>query len=75
MNNLEILNKYTYKNEFIDLQERIFNTLYQDNNKIIPTIKCVGYLINSLKERGVLSEQDIDSMLLHSVDQVLDNES
>jgi hypothetical protein len=59
----EILIERTYKN--LPVAERILYTLTEDEViKVNQTAKTVGLLVETLVNKGVLSEGDVDHMLL-----------
>ena len=59
----EILIERTYKN--LPVAQRILYTLTEDEViKVDQTAKTVGLLVETLVIKGVLSEEDVDHMLL-----------
>ena len=59
----EILIERTYKN--LPVAERILYTLTEDEViKVNQTAKTVGLLVETLVNKGVLSEEDVDHILL-----------
>ena len=59
----EILIERTYKN--LPVAQRILYTLTEDEViKVNQTAKTVGLLVETLVNKGVLSEGDVDHMLL-----------
>ena len=62
----EILLKKTYKSEKIAVSKRVAATL-GDGSQIHRVIKTVSSLIGKLHSQGVLSDDDIDDLLLDTV--------
>lgn len=65
----DILVEKTYKNDTTNTERRIYETLKDDN---VPkhhhrTAKLLALLIAELEKQGVLSEEQIDSLLLETI--------
>lgn len=66
----ELLNKHTYKLEGFSIDKRICYSLRQEKDKDlskVPTIKFLALLTKKLEEKGILSEEEIDNLLLDAV--------
>jgi hypothetical protein len=66
----ELLEKHTYKLDDFGTDKRVFYSLLEENDKDlskIPTIKFLSMLTKKLEEKGILSEEEIDELLLNSV--------
>jgi hypothetical protein len=66
----ELLEIHTYKLENFSTDKRVFYSLHKENDKDlskVPTIKFLALLIKKLQEKGILSEAEIDDLLLEAV--------
>lgn len=66
----ELLEKHTYKLEGFDTEKRVFYSLHKEKDKDlskIPPIKFLALLTKKLEEKGFLSEEEIDNLLLDAV--------
>lgn len=66
----ELLEIHTYKFEGFSTDKRVFNSLHKENDKDrskIPTIKFLALLTKKMEEKGILSEAEIDDLLLDAV--------
>ena len=65
----EILRKKTHKDDGLELEERIFYTLYDENKEIaLPYVcKSLSLLFKILKEKKIISDSDIDEILFKTV--------
>lgn len=71
MPNLEdVLSEKTFKQDGLETSRRVFYTIdpkINDANALHKTTKLLGILIEKLESRGILSEDDIDAMLLEII--------
>lgn len=64
----DVLAVQTYKNENTETGRRIYATLQDDKvSHHHRTAKLLSLLIQELETRGILSEADIDSLLLDTI--------
>lgn len=66
----ELLETYTHKYEGYDVSKRVFYSLHTENDKDFSktkTIKLLGELMTKLHQKGLLTDAEIDEMLLESV--------
>lgn len=66
----ELLEIHTYKSEDFSTDKRVFYSLHKENDKDLsknPTIKYLALLTKKLQEKGILSEAEIDDLLLEAV--------
>lgn len=64
----EILNKLTHKDQGLDLRRRVHYTLAPDAaSQMNLTTKALALLIAKLHEKKVLSDAEIDDLLLSTV--------
>ena len=64
----DMLIEQTYKGVHLDISERLFRTL-NDINSLEPkrTSKLLSELIEKLHQKGILSEDEIDSLLFDAI--------
>ena len=66
----ELLKKHTYKEENFKTKKRVFYSLLKETDKDsskVPSIKFIGLLTEKLQEKGLLTEEEIDDLLLEAV--------
>lgn len=66
----DVLAEQTHKQEGVETAKRAFYTIHpseQPAAALHRTAKLLGLLIENLENRGVLSEEDIDALLLDSI--------
>lgn len=64
----DILREQTFKEEGMELERRVFYTLTgQENLQSDRSCKLLGFLVKTLHERGLLSDAEIDEILLECV--------
>ena len=66
----KLLEIHTHKGGDFSTGKRVFYSLLKENDKDIskdPTIKFLGLLTEKLQEKGILSEEEVDDLLLESV--------
>jgi hypothetical protein len=70
-NLVDILREQTHKEEGLEIEQRVFYTLYEGKNQNLQNhrnSKAIAELIKILSEKGVLGEEDVDNILLRAVD-------
>lgn len=64
----EVLYEKTYKNQVDDLERRVFYTLTNDEKLTVHrTVKAVALLVKILKDKQLLTEEEIDKFLLETI--------
>ena len=66
----ELLETHTYKLEGFSTDKRVFYSLHKETDKDlskVPTIKFLALLTKKMEEKGILSEAEIDDLLLDAV--------
>lgn len=64
----ELLEIHTHKLEGFSTDKRVFYSLYKEKDlSKVPTIKFLGLLTEKLQEKGILSEEEVDDLLLEAV--------
>ena len=70
-NLVDILRDQTYKEEKLEIEQRVFYTLYEGKKQNLQdhrNSKAIAELIKILSEKGILVEEDVDNILLRAVD-------
>lgn len=64
----EILEHKTFKGEPFSITERVFHTLYEEDKSLTDgTVRALSRLIQCLHEKGIITEENIDSILLSAL--------
>ena len=74
----EVLQKQTFKEDHMELEQRVFYTLINHKNgeiihfdekdiQIHRIIKAVAFIMKLLKERDLLNDDEIDELLLDAI--------
>ena len=66
----ELLEKHTHKLEGYSTYKRVYYSLRKETDKDlskVPTIKFLALLTKKMEEKGILSEAEIDDLLLDAV--------
>ena len=64
----EVLREKTFKDEFDTVEERVFHTLWDDERlRTHRLCRLTGLLAQRLSERGLLSDDELDRVLLEIV--------
>jgi hypothetical protein len=64
----DVLRSETFKENGLSLEERVFYTLTQ-NDALQPkrTVKAISLLVAILKDRGVMTDDEVDEFLFSSI--------
>ncbi len=67
-NREDILYEKTYRTQVEELEKRVFYTLTgEDKLQVHRVTKAVSLLVKTLKDKGLLTEEEIDDFLLNCI--------